>query len=453
MRKTTRASLMLLVATFCLVVGLGIHQSSVMSAQDTVQRIKADPEPGLVGSTAQTAATGYSYLETLGHLANVDHRRWDLKSDETMRWLHINGPQYFNHAWVHRDGPISSLETQIDSTIGGVKADTILGEISLNDWVTEGTVDGYLVIHRGKIVYEQYPRMRSFDKHHWWSVRKGLVGTVVAMLEDAGQVDVSQPIETYIPALQGTAWDGIAVIDILDMASGTSGLEADEPEALTGDLTPYYRYEASVGNRPLPPGTPASTYDYVAALPSHRPPGEAYEYTTVNTFVLTWLVESVTDKPFAEVVSEMLWRPMGAESDAVAMVSSVGASSTLNSTLRDLGRFGLLFTPSWDKISAQRLVSEAYLHKIQHGGRPEIFAQANAGQTYSALFTDDLPSHNTYQWDFVMPDGDFFKGGHNGQGLYISPKRDVVIAFFGSGDDPSMFVSLKLARTIAQTFD
>ena len=30
-----------------------------------------------------------------------------------------------------------------------------------------------------------------------------------------------------------------------------------------------------------------------------------------------------------------------------------------------------------------------------------------------------------------MPDGDFYKGGFGGQGLYISPARDLVIAFFG----------------------
>jgi hypothetical protein len=51
-----------------------------------------------------------------------------------------------------------------------------------------------------------------------------------------------------------------------------------------------------------------------------------------------------------------------------------------------------------------------------------------------------------------MPDGDFFKAGHCGQGLYISPGRDVVVAFFGSGDDPSIVVSLKLARAIAKSF-
>ena len=69
------------------------------------------------------------------------------------------------------------------------------------------------------------------------------------------------------------------------------------------------------------------------------------------------------------------------------------------------------------------------------------------------MFPEDLPRHNTYQWDFVMPDGDFFKAGHCGQGLYISPERDVVVAFFGSGDDPSIVVSLKLARAIAKSFE
>ena len=139
-----------------------------------------------------------------------------------------------------------------------------------------------------------YPRMRPFDKHHWWSTRKGLVGTLVAMLEDEGRIDVQQSVESYVPELKNTAWAGIPVIDILDMASGTSGVEVDDTDALTGEASRYYQYEASVGNRPRSANTMKSTYDYVAALPRHRPNGEAYEYTTVNTFVLTWLLETVT---------------------------------------------------------------------------------------------------------------------------------------------------------------
>ena len=36
------------------------------------------------------------------------------------------------------------------------------------------------------------------------------------------------------------------------------------------------------------------------------------------------------------------------------------------------------------------------------------------------------------QWNFAMADGDLFKGGFGGQGLYVSPARDLVIAFAGT---------------------
>ena len=410
-------------------------------------------EPGRAGSTSTQAASGYSDEETRRLLADFDHRRWDLKADETMRFSHLNGPQLFSHAWVHRDGPISELPAAERPELAAVRAMTPLGDLSLSDWIETGTVDGFLVLREGVVVFESYPRMRSFDKHHWWSVRKALVGTVVAILEDAGVLDVNQPIEAYLPELADTTWAGTSVLDILDMTSGTAAVEADDPEALSGEDSLYYQYEASVGNRPATPKTVASTYEYVASLPRRRPPGEAFEYSTVNTFVLTWLVEKLTGKPFAEVISEMIWRRIGAESDAVLMVSRAGASSTINSTLRDLGRFGLLFTPSWKRVSDSQLVSDAYLEKIQKGGRAEIFTKGALGSVIAEVLSDDPPLHNSYQWDFVMPDGDFFKAGHNGQGLYVSPARDVVIAFFGSGDDTSIFVGMKLARAIAKHLD
>jgi hypothetical protein len=49
-----------------------------------------------------------------------------------------------------------------------------------------------------------------------------------------------------------------------------------------------------------------------------------------------------------------------------------------------------------------------------------------------------------------MPDGDFYKGGYAGQGLYISPARDLVIAFFGSLDTPGLSSEmLHVARQLA----
>jgi hypothetical protein len=68
---------------------------------------------------------------------------------------------------------------------------------------------------------------------------------------------------------------------------------------------------------------------------------------------------------------------------------------------------------------------------IQHGGRPEIYDRGETGKGFIRNLRGERPRHNTWQWDYVMEDGDFFKGGYGGQGLYISPGRDLVIAFFG----------------------
>ncbi len=37
-----------------------------------------------------------------------------------------------------------------------------------------------------------------------------------------------------------------------------------------------------------------------------------------------------------------------------------------------------------------------------------------------------------------MEDGDIFKGGYGGQGFYISPKRDLVVAYFGTPFDENI---------------
>ena len=109
------------------------------NAQDTEQRVDAQP---IVGSTALTAGKGYSQTETRGHLANFDHPRWDVKDDETKRFSHLNGLQIFTHAWVHRAGPISMLQADDQPRIGKVKASTPIGNITLDQWIADGTVDG-----------------------------------------------------------------------------------------------------------------------------------------------------------------------------------------------------------------------------------------------------------------------------------------------------------------------
>ncbi len=290
---------------------------------------------------------GYTQEQALALTSRFSLYEWKLYDDPDMsRFVYLNTPRFFRHGVIHRQGSVSVLESARMPELGKIKAKTHAGEMTLDEW-TAGHLDGCIVILDGKIVYEKYPRMRPFDKHIWWSISKSVAGTIVGLLEEQGRVDVNKPIDTYIPRLAQSDWKGTPVIDILDMASGMSGLEADDPEAYTNPNSPYALFESSLGADQPTEKTMKSTYDYIASLGRQKPTGKKNEYTSVNTFVLGWLAEVVTGKPYPEIVSEMFWRKMGAESDGLILVSEVGASGShgnIASTLRDLGRYGMLCT-------------------------------------------------------------------------------------------------------------
>ncbi len=403
-------------------------------------------------ATKFTPGKGYTQEQALALFPRFDKATWNHDDDyDFTRFAYLNTPQFFPHALIHRAGPVSELELALSPGIGEIKTKTEAGELTLDEWAADHT-DGVLVIHKGKIIYEKYPRMRPHDKHIWWSVSKSVAGTIVGMLEEQGLVDVSKSVETYIEEFKGTDWEGTPVIDILDMASGSEGLEADDPEAYTNPESPFGLYESSLGMMPNTPKTTFSTYDYIPTLKRQKPSGQKYEYHSINTFVCGWIAERVTGKPYAELVSQMIWQRMGAESDGLIIISPAGAAAShgaISSTLRDLGRYGMLFTPSWHKVAKDKVIPETLIKRIQTTGRPDIYRAGITAPTIDAYMGEKV-AFETRQWDFVLRDGDFGKYGYHGQTLYISPSKDLVVANFATGKsyDTSSF-----SRAIAKSFE
>ena len=388
----------------------------------------------LLAATAFAAGeySGYSLEEATAYRQQWNLDVWD-EGGPLMRYVFLNMSEFWNHGVIDRGGPVRKLREDLRTDVADFVTSTDRGEMSLDEYVNDSTVNGALVLHRGRIVYESYPHMFAEDKHNYMSVSKGFASTLVAIFEDRELIDVSEPVDSYLPGLAGSGWQGVPVIDVLDMASGIGCLEMEEGAYDNPDRC-YYQFEASLGWLRPTDATMGSTFDYIATLPSHRPSGEAFEYTSPDTFVLAWLAAEIGGKTYADLLSEEIWQKMGAESDALIAAPRRGvpiAHGGISSTLRDMARFGLLFTPS-GRAGIDPVVSDAYLAKIQTGGRPAIF---NADRKDDPRMVDgEAARHNSYQWDFVMQDGDFFKGGFGGQGLYISPSRDLVVAFFGTFD-------------------
>lgn len=390
---------------------------------------------------------GYSLAEATSFRQLWSEDNWD-DGGPLMRYVFLNMSEFWNHSVIDRRGPVRELPVDKRSDIAQFKTTTDAGSLTLSEYVAHSTVNAALVLHRGSIVFETYPRMRQEDKHLYMSVSKAHAATAIAILEDREKIDVSKAVDDYLPTLSNSGWADVPVRDVLDMASGIGCLEGEEG-AYSNPERCYYQYEASLGWLKATADTPDSTFDYMASLEAHRPSGEAFEYTSPNTFILGWLVEEISGQTYVDFLAQEIWQKMGAESDAVMVAPRRGtpiASGGISSTLRDMARFGLLFTPS-GRAGTSPLVSDRYMDNIQNGGRPEIF---NIGRDEIREVNGEPSLHNSYQWDFVMRDGDFFKGGYGGQGLYISPSRDLVIAFFGTFDENGKgHEMIRVARQLA----
>jgi CubicO group peptidase (beta-lactamase class C family) len=327
----------------------------------------------------------------------------------------------------------------------------VAGDTTLDSYVATGPVSGIVIVHRGRIVYERYPRMDPSDRHVLMSVTKVFPGTMIGILEQQRLVDLRVPVDEVLEELRGSGWSGVRIDDVLNMRSGIDCLE-DDPGAYTDPDHPYYRFEATLGWRPTL-GDGASTYDFVAALPARRPAGEAYEYTGVNTFVLSWVIERVTGMPFAEALGDMIWSRVGVERSARLTLSEAGAPAShggLSTTLRDLARFGMLFTPSRRSVADADVLGPRHLAQIRSSRRTLPDAGTDESPEYVRMAYGPAFPPPSRQWNFAMSDGDLFKGGFGGQGLYVSPARDVSIAFAGiPRDDGSVSLLRWYSRRVA----
>ena len=362
------------------------------------------------------------------------------------RQFHLHAPVYRYQATVPRTAPARVLPQAPDDALAAAPVTHRGGTSSFADYVAgDALLDGVLVLHRGAIAFEAYPHMEPWQRHFAWSVSKVLTATTLATLVREGMVAMDAPVERYLPALAGSAWAGTPLQAIADMGSGIDCLDSDgyqDPE------TCIYRLEESL-DITAPTGRDSNLLAELKAMTRRGPPGARNEYVSANTAVLGLVIEAVSGKPFADVVREQLWDRLGPEADALIAISRDGypyVAGGFSLRLRDLARFGELF------LTPQRfdVLDAALVRSIQQTG---IALEAEDLAALREVLGDDLPRHSAWQWDYVWEDGAFFKSGYDGQGLYVDPARELVIAWFGTGIDFSETINdmLPVARQLARS--
>jgi CubicO group peptidase (beta-lactamase class C family) len=357
-----------------------------------------------------------------------------------------NFASFYPHATISHIAEVRPLQVSKENAVANFTVTTPLGDSTLNDYVISSPlVDAMIVLAGGKVVYESYPRMQPFERHLTWSVTKVIVSTALAALENQGKVAMAMPVEHYVAELKDTQWQGVSLTNIVNMASGISCMDSD---GYQNTETCIYRYEESLGLTAAVNPT-QTTFENLVTMRRHRPAGEKYEYVSANTFVTGLVIENVMNQPLWLALQDLVWNKIGAEADALMMISADGASTAhggLSARLRDIARFGQIFTSP----NGLGVITMNHLQDLNSNNG--IGFDTEQLESFARRFPEDEPSHAAWQWDMIWPDGAMFKGGYSGQGIFVDPNRDLVIAWYGThnsdGDSNSL---LPMARQLSRS--
>ena len=181
---------------------------------------RTDHQGGAATEGMRTADGDVYQPFTLGE-AKTYHKRFEesfvtwTQGGNFTRYIFLNMSEFWHQTVLNKSERPKELTVDCQDAIAHIEVVVDETETSIEEYVSNSPTDGVIVVHDGRIVFEDYPRMAPGDMHVWFSVSKTLVSTAVAILEDRGQIDVDKTIDSYIQELSGTAWEGIPIVDIL----------------------------------------------------------------------------------------------------------------------------------------------------------------------------------------------------------------------------------------------
>ena len=264
---------------------------------------------------------------------------------------------------------------------------------------------GLVILQDGKLRFERYGL--GFDATGRWtsfSVAKSFTSTLVgAAIKDGAIKSLEDNISVYIPGLRGSAYDGVSVRQLLTMSTGVRWNE--DYEDPNSDVSRF--------NNAAPQAGMDATVSYMRTLPRAHQPGTVWHYSTGETNLIGVLVSSAVKKPLTQYLQEKIWQPAGMQAPATWLLGKSGheiAGCCIQAATRDYARFGL-FVLAGGAAGGQQIVPQDW------------FAMATTKQIEIGA-----PGRGYgFQW-WTYDDGAVAAQGIFGQGIFIDPKRRLVIA-------------------------
>ncbi|WP_375279904.1 serine hydrolase domain-containing protein [Pseudooctadecabacter sp.] len=279
-------------------------------------------------------------------------------------------------------------------------------------WTQDRAVTAIIVAQNGVIRHESYPLTADGEddpaasRRISWSVAKSFLATLMGVLhEDDTIPDLDAPVTDYVPTLNGSAYDGATIRDVLQMSSGVT---FDED---------YLDFWSDINRMGRVLALGRSMDGFAEGLDgTFAVPGTDWQYVSIDTHVIGMVIRGATGRSIPDLLNEKVLTPLKPTATPYYLTDGYGVAFVLgglNLTTHDYALFGHMIA-SGGIAFGTRIVSEDWIEEA---------TQASAN-------TDPSEFGYGYQW-WIPPgstDGQFLARGIYGQYIYIDRPRGVVIA-------------------------
>jgi CubicO group peptidase (beta-lactamase class C family) len=294
--------------------------------------------------------------------------------------------------------------------------------LDLDGFLDATVTDAIVILRDGAVVFERYAHgMTAETPHILMSSTKAMTGLMAGILERDGDLDLDAPVSRYVPEVADGGYAGATVRDLIDMRTGIV-------------IEDRATYDAAVGGLSGADGAIPTFAGILPRLPAPKPHGGPFSYISANTDLAGWAMQRATGRPFADLVSERLWKPMGAEHPAAIIVDHdvlPWCAGGMVVTARDFARVGaLLVDDGW--ADGAQIVPPAYIADLRDAGDLEAWRTGEWGQSFSFIGTE--MSYRAGWYSVRAAPKLLFAMGVHGQNLFIDFEHRVVIAKLSSQD-------------------
>jgi CubicO group peptidase (beta-lactamase class C family) len=295
-----------------------------------------------------------------------------------------------------------------------------------------------IILKHGKIVSETYRNKTDAQTHFVsFSMAKSITSILIGLAVADGHIhSIDDPITRYVPELKESAYDGVTIKQALMMRSG-----ADYDERYDFDhpgLASAAFEESLVRNR-------VRFASFARVLTRAYPPGEHFNYSTIETCVLGWVLERATKQSITRYMAQHLWMPAGMESygywivDGPADTGREFNGAGFNAVARDYARLGLMMLRN-GKARDRQIVPRAWVAQ----------STASAGTEPVA---PGAPFGYQYQWWTLVGSDAYLALGLQGQFIYIDPSSDTVVvklSYFPPGNEQATDETVAFLRAASR---